>query len=204
MKTISCMNIDEKVLYSYGGETKQYKKGEIIYREGDYSLYYLQIVEGKVKLNNYDEEGKEFIHNILGKNQSFGDSMLFLDKFYPMNAICINPLEIIRVPKDQFLKLIKTDPKLSLEMNACLSHRLYFKAIMIQNMASLNPASRLTGLLNYLKSYHDDSCGSCFHVQLTRQQIANLVGLRVETVIRALKKMEKEGSITIENRKIIY
>jgi len=204
MKTISCMNIDEEVLYSYGGETKNYKKGEIIYSEGDHSLYYLQIIEGKVKLNNYDEEGREFIHNILGKNQSFGDSLLFLDKFYPMNAICITPLEIIRVPKDQFLKLIKTDPKLSLEMNACLSHRLYFKAIMLQNMASLNPASRLTGLLNYLKSYHDDSCGSCFQVQLTRQQIANLVGLRVETVIRALKKMEKEGSITIENRKIIY
>jgi CRP-like cAMP-binding protein len=198
------MNIDEEVLYSYGGETKKYKKGEIIYSEGDHSLYYLQIIEGKVKLNNYDEEGREFIHNILGKNQSFGDSLLFLDKFYPMNAICITPLEIIRVPKDQFLKLIKTDPKLSLEMNACLSHRLYFKAIMLQNMASLNPASRLTGLLNYLKSYHDDSCGSCFQVQLTRQQIANLVGLRVETVIRALKKMEKEGSITIENRKIIY
>lgn len=204
MKTISCMNIAEEVLYSYGGETKQYKKGEIIYREGDHSLYYLQIVEGKVKLNNYDDEGKEFIHNILGKNQSFGDSMLFLDKFYPMNAISISPMEIIRVPRDQFLKLIKTDPKLSLEMNACLSHRLYFKAIMIQNMASLNPISRLTGLLNYLKSYHDDSCGSCFHVQLTRQQIANLVGLRVETVIRALKKMEKEGNITIEDRKIIY
>ncbi|MGK6341088.1 Crp/Fnr family transcriptional regulator [Chryseobacterium sp. DT-3] len=204
MKTISCMNIAAEVLYSYGGETKQYKKGEIIYREGDHSLYYLQIIEGNVKLNNYDEEGKEFIHNILGKNQSFGDSMLFLDKFYPMNAICINPLEIIRVPKDQFLKLIKTDPKLSLEMNACLSHRLYFKAIMLQNMASLNPASRLTGLLDYLKSYHDDSCGSCFQVQLTRQQIANLVGLRVETVIRALKKMEKEGNVTIENRKIIY
>ncbi|MGG5207595.1 Crp/Fnr family transcriptional regulator [Chryseobacterium sp. MIQD13] len=204
MKTISCMNIDEEVLYSYGGELKQYKKGEIIYREGDYAVYYFQILKGKVKLNNYDSEGKELIHNIFGEKQSFGDSMLFLDKFYPMDATCIIPSEIIRVPKDQFLKLIKVEPKLSLEMNACLSQRLYFKAIMLQNMASLNPTSRLTGLLNYLKSYHDDSCGSCFHVELTRQQIANLLGLRVETVIRALKKMEKEGNITIENRKLIY
>lgn len=204
MKTISCMNVDEEVLYSYGGEIKHYKKGEIIYREGDHALYYFQIREGKVKLNNYDNEGKEFIHNIFGGKQSFGDSLIFLDKFYPMNAICIGHSEIIRVPKEQFLKLIKTEPKLSLEMNACLSQRLYFKAIMLQNMASLNPASRITGLLDYLKSYHDDSCGSCFHVELTRQQIANLVGLRVETVIRVLKKMEKEGNITIENRRIIY
>ncbi|UWX61897.1 Crp/Fnr family transcriptional regulator [Chryseobacterium oranimense] len=204
MRTISCMNIDEEVLYSYGGEIKQYKKGELVYREGDHALYYFQITEGKVKLNNYDDEGKEFIHNIFAGKQSFGDSLLFLDKFYPTNAVCISPSQIIRVPKDQFLKLIKTDPKLSLEMNACLSQRLYFKAIMLQSMASLNPIARLTGLLDYLKSYHDDDCSSCFHVELTRQQIANLVGLRVETVIRVLKKMEKEGRITLENRKIIY
>lgn len=204
MKTISCMNIDENTLYSSGGEIRVYKKGEQIYREGDHALYYFQIKTGKVKLNNYDEDGKEFIQNIFGGKQSFGDSMLFLDKFYPTNAVCIQPTEIIRVPKDRFLKLIKSYPDLSLEMNACLSQRLYFKAVMLQNMASLNPVSRLTGLLDYLKSYHDDSCGNCFQVELTRQQVANLVGLRVETVIRVLKKMEREGRITIENRKIVY
>ncbi|MDQ0781743.1 Crp/Fnr family transcriptional regulator [Chryseobacterium sp. W4I1] len=204
MKTISCMNIDENKLYSSGGEIKTYKKGEMIYREGQHALYYFQIIEGKVKLNNYDDDGKEFIQNIFVGKQSFGDSLLFVDKFYPTNAVCIAPSEIIKVPKEQFLNLMKKDPDLSLEMNACLSQRLYFKAIMLQNMASLNPISRLTGFLDYLKSYHDDSCGNCFHVELTRQQIANLLGLRVETVIRALKKMEKQGNITLENRKIIY
>jgi len=204
MKTISCMNIDEELLLASGGEVKKYKKGELIYREGHHALYFFQIAEGKVKLNNYDDEGREFIQNILGGGQSFGDSMLFLDKFYPMNAVSLIPSEVIRVPKERFLKLIQIHPHLSMEMNACLSQRLYFKAIMLQNMASLNPISRLTGLLDYLKSYHDDSCGSCFHVELTRQEIANLVGLRVETVIRALKKMEKEGRVTLENRKIVY
>lgn len=204
MKTISCMNIDEDLLYSSGGESKYYKKGELVYREGDHALYYFQIKAGKVKLNNYDSEGKEFIQNIFGAKQSFGDSLLFLDKFYPTNAVCLIPSEIIRIPKDKFLKLIKTYPDLSLEMNACLSQRLYFKSIMLQNMASLNPVARITGLLDYLKSYHDDSCGSCFEVEFTRQQMANLVGLRVETVIRVLKKMEKAGSITFKNRKIVY
>lgn len=204
MKTISCMNIDEDLLYSSGGESKHYKKGELIYREGDHALYYFQVRTGKVKLNNYDSEGKEFIQNIFGGKQSFGDSLLFLDKFYPTNAVCLIPSEIIRVSKDKFLKLIKTYPDLSLEMNACLSQRLYFKSIMLQNMASLNPVARIIGLLDYLKSYYDDSCGNCFEVELTRQQMANLVGLRVETVIRVLKKMEKAGSVTFKNRRIVY
>jgi len=204
MKTISCMNIDEELLYSSGAENKVYKSGELIFKEKDHALYYFQIVKGKVKLNIYNEEGKEFIHNILGEKQSFGDSLLFLNKFYPMNAITILPTEVIRLSKNNFMELLKKHPHLSMEMNACLSQRLYYKLIMTQNMSSQNPAFRVTGLLDYLKSFHDGDCAHCFPVELTRQQIANLIGLRVETVIRALKKMEKEGKIKIENRKILY
>jgi len=204
MKTKSCMNIEESLLYSFGGETKTFKKGEIIFREGDQALYYFQIVEGKIKLNSYNEEGKEFIHNILGKNQSFGDSLIFLDKQYPMNATCLSPTEIIRLPKNNFFELLEQNPDISIEMNHCLSQHLYFKMVMIQNIASSNPSVRLKGLLDYLRSFKNDDCEHCFPIELTRQQMANLVGLRVETVIRALKKMEKEGGIKIHNRKILY
>ncbi|WP_312900994.1 cyclic nucleotide-binding domain-containing protein, partial [Chryseobacterium taichungense] len=66
MKTISCMNIDPEILYKFGAEKKSYKQDEIIYREGDYAAFYYQIIKGKIKLNSYNEEGKEFIHNIIG------------------------------------------------------------------------------------------------------------------------------------------
>lgn len=204
MRTISCMNISEELLYSSGAETKVYKTGELIFKEGDQALYFHQIVSGKVKLNIYNEEGKEFIHNILGEKQSFGDSLMFLDKMYLMNAVALVPTEVIRLSKKSFLDLLKRIPDLSIEMNACLSQRLYYKAVMIQNMASNNPVLRLTGLLDYLKSFHDCDSAHSFSVELTRQQIANLVGLRVETVIRALKKMERNGKIKLENRKILY
>lgn len=198
------MNIDEHLLHSFGGEGKAYKKREMIFKEGDHAQYYFQIIKGKVKLNNYNEDGKEFIHNILGKNQSFGDPLLFLDQTYPLNAICLEASEIIRLPKGNFIEMIKKYPELSLEMNACFSQQLYYKLVMMQSMSSQNPILRLKGLLNYLKSYHDGNCTHCFPVEFTRQQIANLTGLRVETVIRALKKMEKEGHIIFKDRKILY
>lgn len=204
MKTISCMNIDEKILRSFGGEDKTYNKKEVIYREGENAVYYYQIVTGKVKLNNYDEDGKEFIQNILGENQSFGDSVLFLETFHGMNAVCLSPVELIRLPKKDFFDMLEKHPEISLEMNACLSQRLHFKSVMLQNLASQNPETRLKGLLDYLKSYRDRDCEQCFNVEFTRQELANLVGLRVETVIRALKRMEKQGKIKIENRKLIY
>ncbi|KYH07310.1 hypothetical protein A1704_01145 [Chryseobacterium cucumeris] len=204
MKTISCMNIDESLLHSFGAEDKDYKKREAVFREEDHALYYFQISEGKVKLNNYNENGKEFIHNILGKKQSFGEAMLFLNQNYPINAICLEDSRIIRLPKNNFFEMIKQNPDLSLEMNACFSQEIFYKLKMVQSLASENPMQRLKGLLEYLKSYHDEDCQKCFHIEFTRQQIANLTGMRVETVIRTLKKMEKEGSIILKDRKILY
>ncbi|WP_228451996.1 Crp/Fnr family transcriptional regulator [Chryseobacterium sp. G0186] len=204
MKTISCMNIDENLLRSFGAEDKTFKKKETIFNEGDHAMYYFQITKGKVKLNNYNEDGKEFIHNVLGKNQSFGDALLFLNQYYPMNAVSLDNSEILRLPRSQFMEMLRQNPDLSLEMNACFSQEIFYKLKMVQSMASQNPIQRLTGLLNYLKSYHGNDCAHSFPIEFTRQQLASLVGLRVETVIRALKKMEKEGSIVFKDRKILY
>ncbi|AZA89362.1 Crp/Fnr family transcriptional regulator [Chryseobacterium nakagawai] len=200
------MNIDEELLYAFGAELRTYKKREMVFKEEDHAQYYFQISQGKVKLNNYNEDGKEFIHNILGKNQSFGDPLLFLDQtyLYPMNAVCLEGAEIIRLPRGNFTEMIKKHPNLSIEMNACFSQQVYYKLIMMQSMSAQNPILRLKGLLNYLKSYHDGECAHCFTIEFTRQQLANLTGLRVETVIRTLKKMEQGGDIIFKDRKILY
>jgi len=204
MKTISCMNISPELLYMYGAEDRSYNSKDYINKEGDSALYYYQIVKGKVKQNSYNEEGKEFIHNILGENQSFGEPMLFVEEYYIMNSVCITNVDLIRLSKSNFMELLEKNPKVCQEMNACFSQRIYFKEIMLQSMSSQNPILRLKGLLNYLKSYYAEDCEQCFHIEFTRQQIANLTGLRVETVIRALKKMEKQGELKIDNRKILY
>lgn len=203
-KTVSCMNIDVKILYSFGGESMSYKPKEFIFREGEHSQYYFQIISGKVKLNTFTENGKEFIHNILGKNQSFGDPLLFIEKLYPTNAVCLQATEVVRMPKNNFIEMLKHHPDLSLEMNMCLSQRLYYNSLMVSNMASSDPIQRLKGLLDYLKSYYDGDCQHCFPIELTRQQIADLTGLRVETVIRTVKKMVNKEMIKLKGRTILY
>ncbi|MBV8324876.1 MAG: Crp/Fnr family transcriptional regulator [Chryseobacterium sp.] len=198
------MNIDQAILHEFGGENIRYIRKETIFKEGDHSLYYFQILSGKVKLNTFNENGKEFIQNILGKNQSFGDPLLFIDRLYPTNAVSLETTEVIRMPKNNFLLMLEKHPDISLEMNACLSQRLYYNSLMVRNMASQDPIHRLQGLMDYLKSYYDGDCQQCFPVELTRQQIADLTGLRVETVIRTVKKMVNNNTIKLDGRRIFY
>ncbi|WP_326983512.1 Crp/Fnr family transcriptional regulator [Chryseobacterium sp. MYb264] len=198
------MKIDEKVLHSFDAEIIDYRAKEFIFHDGDLPLYYFQIQKGTVKLNHYDENGKEFIHNILSDEQSFGDSLLFLKKAYPMNAITLTPCTIIKLPKKSFFRLLNENPELNRELNSCFSQQLYFNLLMMQSLSSTNPTARILGLMDYLKSFDQAEDLYSFHVQLTRQQIADLTGLRVETVIRTLKKMSENNSIKVENKRIFY
>ncbi|ROH99763.1 Crp/Fnr family transcriptional regulator [Chryseobacterium daecheongense] len=196
--------ITEDLLFSLGGEIRRYEANETIFREGEFPLYYFQIMQGKVKLNNYNEDGKEFIQNLFSDGQSFGESLLFIDRPYPMNAVAIEDSSIIKLPKSHFLKLIQENPEVCSNIYQCLAERMYYKYIMLYNLSFQNPEAKLKLFMDYLKSYHEDKSPYSFQVPLTRQQMASLTGLRVETVIRVIKNMEKNKALKIQNRKIYY
>lgn len=201
--------IEEDLLYQFGAELRSYKKKATIFNEGQNPLYYYQIKEGSVKLNNYKDDGKEFIQNIFYKNQSFGESLLFLDIPYPLNAISLAECEIYQLPKNSFHELLQKNAQVSYCINKILSQRLYYKYRMLLNLSSTEPHVRLSGLMDYLKSFQMSNAEQAqnkhyFEVPLTRQQLANLTGLCVETVIRTIKKMAKENQLLLEDRKILY
>lgn len=198
------MVIKEEILHSVGAITRKYKPSEIIFSEGDVPNFYYQIIEGDVKLNNYNDDGKEVIQTLLEDGQSIGESLLFMDKLYPMNAIALSHCSVLRLPKKVFLDLMKLYPDICLEMNRVLSQRLYFKLIMTQNMSSQNPTAKLKVLMDYLKSFQKEQSPYSFMIPLTRQQMASLTGLCVETAIRTIKGMERDKIVRIENRKILY
>lgn len=196
--------IEERLLYKFGAESKLYMKGDVIFEEGGTPNFYYQLKEGKIKLNNFKEDGKEFIQNIFSEDQSFGESLLFIEVQYPMNAICLEDCQIISLPKTSFFDLMNEHPEVSFGLNKALSQRLYYKYIMLQNLSSTDPTTRMISLMNYLKSFHVKKEKYAFVVPFTRQQVANLTGLCVETIIRTSKKMVKKDIIRIKDRKIHY
>lgn len=198
------MIIEENLLYSIGASAMSFSAGESIFSEGDWPAFYYQIIKGEVKLNNYNEEGKETIQIIIEDGQSIGESLLFMEKFYPMNAVAITECEVVRLSRKAFLDLLREDAELSYEMNKCLSQRLYFKLVMTQNLSSQSPMVKLLALMDYLKSFAIDQKQYSFKIPLTRQQMAGLTGLCVETTIRTIKGMERAMILKIQDRKIMY
>jgi CRP-like cAMP-binding protein len=195
--------ISEQLLYEFGAEKLDFVKGDRIFSEGQQALCYYQILSGEVKMNNFNEDGKEFIQGIFFKGQSFGEPPLFADVKYPAHAEALSDAEVLRLSKDNFLELLKTHPDQHLAITKALAARLYYKAIMATELSSQEPEHRILRILDYLKKHvHHLKEPFSFQVDITRQQIADLTGLRVETVIRATKSLEKKGELKIKNRKL--
>lgn len=198
------MIINDKILSSAGAEIKEYSQGEFIFHEGASPLYYYQITKGKVKLNNSNEDGKEFIQNILSEGQSIGDSLLFLERSYPMDAIALTECTVLRLCKNNFFSMLRLYPHLYLNVCKAMSGSLYYQYIMMQKNSSLHPAERLMEIMVYLKSFQKEKEPFSFKIPFTRQQLANLTGICVETAIRTIKFMERENIVKIKNRKIFF
>lgn len=195
--------IEDSLLEKYGAVIRQYAKDETVFFKDDLPRFYFQVISGEVKMNSYNESGKEFIQGIFSAGRSFGEPPLFGDFDYPANAVAMEDSSIYVLRKELFHQLLLENPTVHLQFTQVLANRLHYKATMASGNLNNNAEERITKLIDYLKyQVYKIPEEELYEVELTRQQIADLTGLRVETVIRELKKMEKNQEIRIENRKV--
>lgn len=195
--------ITVELLEKYGVVKKSFDKNDIIFEEGNLPLHYYQIISGEIKMSNYNDDGREFIQGIFYNGQSFGEPPLFLNQKYPANAIAVEKAAIFILPKENFMKLLEENPKVSIKVIENLAQRLYYKSVMAAEISTHEPEHRVLKLIDHGIAYFNfqkDKNG--YLINFTRQQIGDLTGLRVETVIRTIKALEKKGELKIINRKV--
>lgn len=195
--------IATELLEKYGALKKVFDKMAVIFEEGNLPAYYYQIISGEVKMSNYNDDGREFIQGIFYKEQSFGEPPLFLNQNYPANAIAVEDSEILLLSKNNFMKLLEENPFVSIKIIQNLAQRLYYKSVMAAEMSTQEPEHRVLKLMDHgIEYFNFQKDENGYLINFTRQQIGDLTGLRVETVIRTIKALEKKGVLKIINRKV--
>lgn len=198
------MIICEDLLFSHGGTLENYEAGSSVFQEDTVAKYYFQIRNGTVKLNTFLEDGKEFVHGLPFDGHCIGESYLFTDHPYAVNAIAVTSCELIKVSKTKFLQMLLEKPELMLVINKYMADRMHFRYMISSFLAISDPIVKLMKLFDHIKKYFGFEEAYSFLIPYTRQQIATLTGLRVETVIRYVKKMEEQKLVKIESTKIYY
>jgi CRP-like cAMP-binding protein len=194
--------IDIDTLLAWGAAYKKLEPGEIIFNEGATANFYYQLVSGRIRWVNINDEGKEFLQVIIEPGECFGELPLFDDEPYAATAIADTDAMLIRLHRSSFKDLIKENPEIHLSFSKLLTQRLRFKFLILKELANHNPEHSISALLGYFKHTQKNICPKCNKVNLTRQQIADMTGLRVETVIRTIRHLHEKGELLIEKGKV--
>ncbi len=202
--------IDKGRLLAYKRELISLRKNETLFREGTKAIFYFQLEKGALKMVTNSTDGREFIQGIFSSGDSFGEPPLFSNFSYPSTAIALEDSRVIRLPKDNFFNLLQENFDIHLKLNEVLCNRLRYKSMILSDISFHDPEHRIMSLLKHLKggTVSGDATRRVIRtarpyvVPFTRQQLADMSGLRVETVIRAVKKMQEKGKLEIIGRKI--
>lgn len=196
------MIIDIDTLLAWGATYKKLGKNEIVFKEGSEGHFYYQLVSGSVRWININDGGGEFIQNIIEVCESFGEFPLFDDSVYAATAITNKDSIVIRLHKTKFLQLLKENPEIHFAFTKLFTERLRFKFFLLKEFSCSRCEDRITILFNYFKESRKYICNKCNQVKLTRQQIADMTGMRVETVIRSIRHLQNKGALTIDRGKV--
>jgi CRP/FNR family transcriptional regulator, dissimilatory nitrate respiration regulator len=179
---------------------QRFRRGQTLFAEGTKASGFYGIVSGKIKVYKMSLEGKEQILHIFGHGEFFGEVPVFAGGNYPAHAETLEESRLLFFPRAQFVELIKREPSLSMNMLAVLSLRLRQFTHLIEDLSLKEVPGRLAAYLLYMSDRNGQS--NLLELDITKGQLASLLGTIPETLSRILGKLTQQEFIRVDGRKI--
>jgi CRP-like cAMP-binding protein len=176
-------------------------RGQSIFSEGDEGTGFFAVLSGRVKVFKVSPEGKEQIFHIFGPGEVFGEVSVFTGQGFPASAEAYEESSLLFFPRGSFIDLIRRDPSLALNMLALLSLRLRKFAALIDDLSLKEVPGRLAAYLLYL-SGREKKEPDLIELDITKSELAGLLGTIPETLSRILTRMGRQGLIRSEGSRI--
>ena len=185
---------------------KEYAKGELILMEGESYDNLVIINQGQVKAFRNTNEGKEQILYIFSEGDFFGERNILQEQESAYHVEALEKTKICMINKKDFQTLLHELPEIGIKIIDELLNRIEGLEDTIQNMGTKNVDVRINAvLLEFANKYgKNKERGLEIDLPLSREGIANYIGLTRETVSRKLNLLQEEGIIEmLGNKKII-
>ncbi len=193
----------EKEALNSNHTIEHYKKGEIIYKEGENPLGLIILSEGKVKVFKEGVGGREQIIRMAKPVGFIGYRALFADDSYNSSSVAIEDATVCILDKKNVLKVIKTNPEVALHIIKYMATELGFANSRTVTLTQKHIRGRLAESLLFLKDtygYSEDN--QTIKVYLSREDIANLSNMTTSNAIRTLSTFASEKVISLDGRRI--
>jgi DNA-binding response OmpR family regulator len=169
------------------------KKKDLLFEEGDHPRFLYFVNSGKLKLFKTNEEGKEYILQIIGKGEFIGQVDILKKQNHQSSASALEETSVSLIPKEDFNTLINQDRDVSAQVIKMIANDVAEKEEQLLNLAYNSVRKRVADALLLLNQEE----GQVIHI--LRDDLARIVGTAKESVIRMLTDFKEDGYISIKN-----
>lgn len=180
-----------------------YRKGQTIFEEGAYPQGLYCVNNGKIKITQSGSDGKEQIIHLAKNGDVMGYRALLSADKYSGSAVTLEDSSLCFIPAKIFINMVEQNAKLALRIIHLFSDELKAAEKTITDIAQKTVKERLAqSILMLNQCYGAEKDGKTVNIQITREELANIVGTARETVTRSLLELDKEKIIELAGKKI--
>jgi len=201
LEIFQVLNEEEKSQVIKLARGKQYKKGELIFAEGDPADTIYLVKGGKVLLYKISEDGKELSLDILQENDIFGENTILNNTYHTMHAKALEKVFVCTCTQKDF-HILLINPGVAFKVISYLSEKLNNYTQQVAVMAFQDVKGRVFSTLARLAKDHGELApeGLKINIILSHQELANLVNASRVMVTNVLNELKHEGVIGVNQR----
>lgn len=179
-------------------KVKPIKKKVEVFAEGDQPLHVYFVKSGSIKVFQSDPDGRELITNIYNEGDFFGYEPILEGNLYQQSAMAMVDSELISIPKHDFITLLQDHPNVSQGFISLLCKKVAEREKGLLHLAYNSVRQRTAEALLKVQQ----SKGLKENINISRDDLAKIVGTASESVIRVLSDFKDEKLIEIDSGKI--
>jgi len=201
--SLKALNKDELIKLAECKTSRLVKKGEVIFEEGENVNGIFCVKDGVCKLTKLSANGKDHIVKLVTKGELLGQRSMISDEPVNLTAIALEDMQVCFVPKNEIMGFFDKNNQFSMNVMRNICGDLKESDSQMVNMAQKTVKERLAETLLYLQDTFGKNEDDTLKIQLTRDELASMIGTATESCIRLLSDFNKSGLIEIKGKKII-
>lgn len=178
------------------------KKGEPVFEEGEMVNGVFCVKDGVCKMTKLSDNGKDQIIKLAKSGELLGQRSMISNEPANLSAIAIEDMEVCFIPKSEMLGFFNENNQFSMNVMQDICGDLKDADDHMVNMAQKTVKQRLAETLLYLEDSFGTNEDNSLKIQLSREELAGMIGTATESCIRLLSELNKNKIIEITGKKI--
>ena len=178
------------------------KKGEPIFEEGESVNGIFCVKDGVCKLSKLSANGKDQIVKLVKSGELLGQRSLISEEPANLSAVALEDMEVCFIPKTEIMNFFNQNNQFSMNVMRNICGDLKEADDHMVSMAQKSVKERLAETLLYLEDTFGKNSDGSLHIQLSREELAGMIGTATESCIRLLSELNKCGLVDLSGKKI--